>query len=109
VQIPSGIPDDVAVLGFDDLPLSQYTEPGLSTVRQPVDIMAARMVREMLAQVTTPGQGLTHVVLDTALILCDPARPVAPPGPPIRCPGAPERLAGFRARWHRTFPGGALG
>jgi DNA-binding LacI/PurR family transcriptional regulator len=67
------VPDDVAVLGFDDLPLSQYTDPRLSTVRQPVDAMAARMVREMLAQVATPGQGPTHVVLDTELILRDSA------------------------------------
>lgn len=67
------VPDDVAVLGFDDLPLSQYTDPRLSTVRQPVDDMAARMVREMLAQIASPGQGPAHVVLDTELILRDSA------------------------------------
>jgi DNA-binding LacI/PurR family transcriptional regulator len=35
--------------------------------------MAARMVREMLAQVATPGQRPAHVVLDTELILRDSA------------------------------------
>ena len=65
------VPDDVAVLGFDDLPLSQYTDPRLSTVRQPVGAMAARMVSEMLAQVANPGRGPTHAVLDTELVLRD--------------------------------------
>jgi DNA-binding LacI/PurR family transcriptional regulator len=65
------VPDDVAVLGFDDLPLSQHTAPRLSTVRQPVDAMAAQMVREMLDQVNDPGRSPGHVVLDTELVLRD--------------------------------------
>lgn len=67
------VPDDVAVLGFDDLPLSRYTDPRLSTVRQPVDAMAARMVREMLGQVSDPERKPTHVVLETELVLRDSA------------------------------------
>ena len=67
------VPEDVAVLGFDDLPLSQYTKPRLSTVRQPVDAMAAHMVREMLALVNDPGRGPTRTVLETELVLRDSA------------------------------------
>ena len=67
------VPEDVAVLGFDDLPLSQYTKPRLSTVRQPVDAMAAQMVREMLALVDDPGRGPTRTVLETELVLRDSA------------------------------------
>ena len=67
------VPKDVAVLGFDDLPLSQYTKPRLSTVRQPVDAMAAQMVREMLALVDDPGRSATRVVLETELVLRDSA------------------------------------
>ena len=47
------VPDDVAVIGFDDSP-SQQARPKLTTVRQPVDAMAAPMVSEMLAQVADP-------------------------------------------------------
>jgi DNA-binding LacI/PurR family transcriptional regulator len=67
------VPEDVAVIGFDDLPLSQYTDPRLSTVRQPVDAMATRMVRELLSQIATQGRGPSHSVLDTELVLRDSA------------------------------------
>lgn len=67
------VPDDVAVLGFDDLPQSQHARPRLSTVRQPVDDMAARMVGEMLGLVRDPARESAQVVLDTELILRDSA------------------------------------
>ena len=37
------VPDDVAVVGFDDSPLSRVTDPPLSTVRQPTDEMGRQM------------------------------------------------------------------
>ncbi|MCW2935323.1 MAG: LacI family transcriptional regulator [Actinomycetia bacterium] len=63
------VPRDVAVIGFDDLPAAQQTDPRLTTVRQPVDAMATHMVSEILAQIADPGREPTHVVLGTQLIL----------------------------------------
>lgn len=34
------IPDEVGVMGFDDLPASEHTQPPLTTIRQPFDKMA---------------------------------------------------------------------
>jgi DNA-binding LacI/PurR family transcriptional regulator len=45
----SPVPDGVSVTGFDDLPLAEYTEPPLTTVRQPMREMG-RMAFEALAQ-----------------------------------------------------------
>ncbi|MGH3281378.1 MAG: LacI family DNA-binding transcriptional regulator [Trebonia sp.] len=67
------VPDDVAVLGFDDLPLARYTEPRLSTVRQPIGAMAAAMVREVIEQIGDRGRDPAHVVLGTELVLRDSA------------------------------------
>jgi DNA-binding LacI/PurR family transcriptional regulator len=65
------VPDDVAVIGFDDLPVAQHAELRLSTVRQPIEAMAHRLVRELLAQVTAGRRGPTRVVLATELIVRD--------------------------------------
>jgi DNA-binding LacI/PurR family transcriptional regulator len=63
------VPRDVAVIGFDDLPAAQQTDPRLTTVRQPVDAMGTRMATEILAQIADPGRGPSHIVLGTQLIL----------------------------------------
>ena len=45
------VPEDVAVVGFDDVPLASYVSPGLTTVHQPTYELgreAARMVFSML-------------------------------------------------------------
>lgn len=63
------VPHDVAVIGFDDMPSAKQTDPKLTTVRQPVDAMGARMVSELLAQIADPAREPSHVVLDTQLIL----------------------------------------
>jgi len=65
------VPDDVAVVGFDDSPLAQNTDPPLSTVRQPVDAMAAWMAGELLTAIASPSSEPRYVVLDTELILRD--------------------------------------
>jgi DNA-binding LacI/PurR family transcriptional regulator len=70
-QLGRRVPGEVAVIGFDDSPLAQHTDPRLSTVRQPVDAMAARMAGELLALIADPDGERQHVVLDTELILRD--------------------------------------
>ena len=44
------IPADISVVGFDDLYISQYTDPPLTTVRQPMRQMG-RMAMETLLQI----------------------------------------------------------
>ncbi|MBB2744183.1 UNVERIFIED_ORG: DNA-binding LacI/PurR family transcriptional regulator [Microbispora rosea subsp. rosea] len=42
------VPGDVSVVGYDDSPLIAYTDPPLTTVRQPVQAMAAAAVDTLL-------------------------------------------------------------
>ena len=35
------VPGDISIVGFDDLPMAEYTNPALTTVRQPMAAMAA--------------------------------------------------------------------
>ena len=56
------VPDDVAVVGFDDNPSSAHMEPALTTVRQPFYEMGRRACELLLALVDTPRSinGLNH-------------------------------------------------
>jgi DNA-binding LacI/PurR family transcriptional regulator len=62
------VPADVAVVGFDDSPLSRVTEPPLSTVRQPVEEMGRRMA-ELLVRLITEGEAAGSLVLPTELVV----------------------------------------
>lgn len=42
------VPDDVAVVGFDDMEFARYTDPPLTTVRQPVLDIGRTMARQLL-------------------------------------------------------------
>jgi DNA-binding LacI/PurR family transcriptional regulator len=62
------VPDDVAVIGFDDLPLGRRTDPPLTTVRQPIEEMGARMTRELLSMISGPNTP-RRVIVDTNLVV----------------------------------------
>ena len=62
------VPDDVAIVGFDDIELCLHTEPPLSTVHQAIAELARTMVNLLLAMVDgRPAQG-PHLI-PTELVL----------------------------------------
>lgn len=67
------VPEDIALTGFDDIPLAGYLSPALTTVRQPtfeMGFQAARKVLEMITEAQcsqdTPD---TQMVLPTELVI----------------------------------------
>jgi LacI family transcriptional regulator len=48
------LPDDLAIIGFDDTALSAHTRPALTTVRQPFAEMGRSAVEMLLALVSAP-------------------------------------------------------
>ncbi|MFQ5854451.1 MAG: LacI family DNA-binding transcriptional regulator [Anaerolineae bacterium] len=63
------VPQDVAVVGFDDIPASAYTHPPLTTVRQPMYLMGKTAVEMLLEQVETGTLQQTRVELTTELVV----------------------------------------
>jgi DNA-binding LacI/PurR family transcriptional regulator len=63
------IPDDVAVIGFDDFEISRYSEPPLTTVRQPIVDMGRTMARLILGLVNDEADLPQSVVLPTELVV----------------------------------------
>lgn len=63
------IPDELSVMGFDDIPLAISLNPPLTTVRQPLQEMGRIATRMLLDRITNPGQELTRITLPTELIV----------------------------------------
>jgi LacI family transcriptional regulator len=60
---------DVAVVGFDDLPLSEYAHPPLTTVRQPIYEIGRRLVEILLSIIAGTPMASTQVLLPTTLVV----------------------------------------
>ncbi len=60
------VPADVAVVGFEDSPMAQQTEPTLTTVHQSVEAMGREMARLLLARIS--GERARSILLDTYLV-----------------------------------------
>jgi len=65
------IPDDVSVLGFDDIPQVQNVRPALTTVRQPLEKMGRVATQMLLDLLKDPQKDVSRVELPTELIVRD--------------------------------------
>lgn len=63
------IPEDVAVIGFDDSPVGPHTDPPLTTVHQPVEDMGRQMTLLLLARIRGEAVAEPEMVLPTRLIV----------------------------------------
>ncbi len=67
------VPDDVAVIGFDDSPLARNLAPSLTTVSQPVEPTGAQAARELLALIAGNTTRPRRTVLETQLVIRESA------------------------------------
>ncbi|MEU1534693.1 LacI family DNA-binding transcriptional regulator [Streptomyces fagopyri] len=63
------VPDDVAVVGFDDSIIARHSNPPLTSVRQPVEEIGTTIARILLAEIDDPEELRRHVVLPTELVV----------------------------------------
>jgi len=61
------VPDDVSVMGFDGIPLSEYIDPSLTTVVQPIYEMGKTAAKLLLESIKKGGELKDHIVLDTRI------------------------------------------
>ena len=63
------VPEDVSVVGFDDIASSEHAYPPLTTVHQPMlemGVTAGRMLLDALAGIPLPAE---RMVIDTTLVV----------------------------------------
>ncbi|MFE5191345.1 LacI family DNA-binding transcriptional regulator [Streptomyces sp. NPDC056628] len=62
------VPEDLSVVGYDDVPLAQWSSPPLTTVHQPLRTMAEEAAR-MLLRPDVPGAAAQRIELATHLVV----------------------------------------
>ncbi len=69
------IPEQLSIIGFDDVPQAMFSYPKLTTVRQPLDQMGHTATRLLLSIIDNPEQKPQHITLSTKLIERDTCAP----------------------------------
>jgi DNA-binding LacI/PurR family transcriptional regulator len=62
------VPEDVALVGFDDSETARHCDPQLTTVHQPIEEQGRQMVQRLLAVIAGDTAGV-GVILDTELVI----------------------------------------
>lgn len=62
------IPDDVAVVGYNDMAMSAYFSPPLTTVRQKISDIGARSTRVLINELESDGEE-EHIIIQPELIV----------------------------------------
>ena len=68
------IPDDVSVIGYDDVPPAALAAYDLTTMRQRSNIMVEETVSLMLDKITNPSLEPRHIKVESPLIIRSSAK-----------------------------------
>jgi LacI family transcriptional regulator len=82
------VPGDVAVTGFDDVPVARHLHPPLTTVRQPIQELGATAFDVLYSGISAVG-GEPDVVLPVRLIVRESCGCAHLPAPPPGAKGEP--------------------
>ena len=69
------VPEDVSVLGFDDIPAASYTLPRLTTIRQPMMELGRIATRRLLDRMQNPAAATGNVLVTPELIVRESSGP----------------------------------
>lgn len=73
-ELGLNVPDDVSVIGYDDVPTAAWKAYDLTTIRQPANRMVAETVEILLTKINDAGADPRRVEIDGPLIVRGSAR-----------------------------------
>ncbi len=72
------VPQDVSVVGFDDIQSAAFQNPGLTTVRQPLRTMGMLAAEAIVRRIKEPGTNTAkRILVDPELVVRESTRPPA--------------------------------
>ncbi len=69
------VPEDVSVVGFDDIRIAMHNNPPLTTVRQPLEKMGEKAARFLLERLEDQRPWKSEIVIDPELVVRDSTGP----------------------------------
>ncbi len=73
-ELGLSVPDDVSVVGYDDVALAQWPSYDLTTIRQPANRMVSETTNALLARLNDPTVPARQIVLEGPLMIRGSAR-----------------------------------
>lgn len=68
------VPEDISIVGFDDIPRAAQVHPPLTTVRQPLEAMGRRAAQMLLEIIENPKRPHERIELPTELVVRNSTR-----------------------------------
>jgi DNA-binding LacI/PurR family transcriptional regulator len=68
-ELGKRIPEDVALVGFDDMPWATSLHPSLTAVAQPAQEIGSSAAELLLDRIARPDRPIRHVILETRLVV----------------------------------------
>jgi len=65
------VPEDVSVIGFDDIPVAQFADPALTTVRQPLVRMGEIAGQTLVSQIEEREAYVTEIAIEPEFVVRD--------------------------------------
>jgi LacI family transcriptional regulator len=62
------LPADIAIIGFDNLPISQIVEPSLSTINVPKSSLGSEAVKRLIMRINDPSLAYTKTQISASLV-----------------------------------------
>ncbi|MHC1770331.1 MAG: substrate-binding domain-containing protein [Flexilinea sp.] len=64
------VPDDISVIGFDNIPMSAHTSPPLSTIDVPKYSVGIQLVSLLLQLIENDGKSIIgNMIIDTSFVV----------------------------------------
>ena len=67
-EVGRRVPQDVSIVGYDDIPVAEYCNPPLTTIRQPMQEVGAVATRLLIQAIEEPGTVQGEILLKGELI-----------------------------------------
>ena len=74
------VPEDISVVGFDDIPSAAFNSPALTTVRQPLQRMGQIAAKTVIDQIEGTAEYVAEIAIEPEFVVRASTGPAAAPG-----------------------------